>query len=141
MKKYLLLSERVGDEGIYERDIILEMKDGIVKESHITNFRYPDEDILKGKNSKELEVFAKGDKDSEWEIHELSEAQYRIEYEKNRVGRKRYADKNNNKDLLEEKEASLNRAEKMRPRKGDSRTKEQRRIDAYCNFLKRNRND
>ncbi len=137
MTKYLLLSERVGDEGIYERDIILEMKDGIVKESHITtDFRYPDEDILKGKSSEELEAFARGDKDKYWEVHELSEVQYRIEYEKNRIGRIRLNQKNKDVDLLALKEQKLDQAGRTRTRSGQPpKSKEEKRAAAYKKML------
>ena len=141
MKKYFMLAERVGDEGIYEREIILEMNNDVITESHITTPIHPDEDILKGKSSEDLDNFVKGDKDREWGVYELNEAQYQIEYKKNKIARMRLDEKNKDVDQLALKERELRQAERVRPRKGcQPKSKEQKRADAYKKILEKKYN-
>lgn len=121
MEKYLRLFERIGDEGYDGRSIILKMENGIVTESHITDRDCADEDILKGKNSEELDVFISGDEDRCWEAYELDKIKYEEEYIRNKIGRTRLQQKQKNRDSLqakqEEMEAAVSKEVRRRPRR------------------------
>lgn len=139
MKKYLQLTERVGDEGIYGRDIILAMDNNIVLESHIITPRYADEDILKGMKSDDLDMFVQGDENHEWQVSDLDEKTYNREINRNKIARFRQEEKMKNVDLLELKARKLSSAERTKTRDGkngkSAYDKMQKRTLAYKKML------
>lgn len=137
MKKYLQLTERVGNEGIYGRDIILTLDNDVVAESHIITPNYEDEDILKGIKSDDLDLFVKGDENHEWEVSNLDKETYDREVHRNRIARFRQEAKQKNVDLLELKAKKLSSAEKMKTRDGKNGAeyKMQKRTAAYKQML------